>query len=79
MDILNSPENLESFKQRAWSRYKYIQGIEQSKRDFDDLAFLENFRVAVRMWEWILNEEVVSTLPIEGQIGNVQSRDEKGG
>ena len=79
MDILNTSENLESLKQRAWRRYRHIQGIEQSKLDFDDLAFLENFKIAVRMWEWALDEEVVSTLPIGGQIGSVLSRGEKDG
>jgi hypothetical protein len=57
MDVLNTPENLESLKQRAWRRYRHIQGIEQSKRDFDDIAFLENFKVAVRMWDWTFNEQ----------------------
>lgn len=79
MDILNTPENIESWKQKAWRRYRHIQGIEQSKRDFDDLAFLENFKVAVRMWNWMMNEEVLSTLPIEGQIDSVQSQGEKDG
>ena len=81
MDILNTSENFESLKQKAWRRYRYIQGIEQSKRDFDDLAFLENFKVAVQMWEWNLNldEQVVSMLPIGDQIGSVQLQGEKGG
>ena len=79
MDILNTSENIESLKQKAWRRYRYIQGIEQSERDVDDLAFLENFKVAVRMWNWRMNEEVVSTQPNGGQIGSVQSQGEKDG
>jgi hypothetical protein len=79
MDILNTTENLESLKQRVWRRYRYIQGIESSKRDLDDLAFLENFKIAVRMWDWTWDEEVVSTLPNGGQIGSVQLQGEKDG
>jgi hypothetical protein len=52
MNIPNDCERLEHRKEQLFERYRYIQSIEQSRRDPHDVAFVENFQAAIRLWGW---------------------------
>jgi hypothetical protein len=52
MNISNDSEKPEYLKDTLFDRYRYIQSLEQSKRDQHDVAFLENFQAAIRLWGW---------------------------
>lgn len=52
MNIPNDYERLDYRKDQLFERYRYIQSIEKSKRDPHDVAFVENFQAAIRLWGW---------------------------
>ncbi|HEY9600741.1 MAG TPA: hypothetical protein V6C85_03970 [Allocoleopsis sp.] len=52
MNISEDSEKLEYLKDELFDRYRYIQSLDQSRRNQHDVAFLENFQAAIRLWGW---------------------------